>query len=403
VEVVGASGEQPVWAGLAAPDIVLVLFETATGDKLLAYTPRPTSAPTVNVGTAEGETERKRDLRWSVDSLQTFTPRFTPDRQLIAYWADGAVRFANPATGKLVSSLPSQATRVGSGIAFDEPCKRAAVVWRDLHLSFISVYDLATGKTIAEFPLGSGSSVAPRRWLGANDVLLDDGSVFDIKRGGSIWQYEYANRLIQAVPHPDERFWFLTVGVKGEPLLAAKTLPGAEELAGAGGASGAFAATKGMPVSVQLDLSGPSEGADAYRRRVLGKVEARLRAFGMVPTANAPAKLKVSASFQDTGEFARVTNAYGGSPGNGDDKVALKTLSGSVVLNDGAGSPPVKLKTFAVETPAHDKMPLKAGKGPADILQDMQWDNLEGEVDDFVLPEYIGRAPTTVRQSKLEP
>jgi hypothetical protein len=408
VEIIERGAETPLWSGLAAPDIALVMHETdSQGDKLMSFTPRPTSAPPVDMGSEKGEAERKRDLRWSRETVQTFTPRFTPDRRLIAFWADGAVQFADPATGKIVSTLPSQATRVGSGIAFDENCKRAAVVWRDLKLAFLSVYDLKTGQTLADFPLGQAeTSVAPRRWLGNDYVLLDDGSVVDVKLGAPIWRYEYGNRLIQAAPHPDERFWFMVEKPKGEAsLLAVAALPRPEETADTGAAAtGAFAATKGMPVSVQLDMSGPSEAPDAWRRRMQTKVEARLKQFGMVPKAGAATKLKVTATFVETGEFAEVRNHYGGSASGGPDKIALKTLSGAVVLADGAGGgKPVKLKSFAVGTPAHDKMPLKAGKSPADILQDMQWDNLEGEIDDFVVPAFLSRNSKAVRSSKLEP
>jgi hypothetical protein len=155
-----------------------------------------------------------------------------------------------------------------------------------------------------------------------------------------------------------------------------------------------------MPVAVQLDMTGPSEVPDGFKRHVQGKVEARLKQFGLVPSAKAQAKLKITAKFIDTGEFAEVRNAVGGG---GDDKVALKSLVGSVVLNDGAGSKPVKLKEFDVGTPAHDNMPLNAGKTAADILQDMQWDNLAGEVDDFAVPAYLERNPRAVPHSKLEP
>jgi hypothetical protein len=399
VEVIERGGETPLWSGLAAPDIVLLMYETdAGGDKLMAFTPRPTTAPPVDLATVQGENERKRDLRWSRDTVQMFTPRFTPDRQLIAFWADGAVQFADPATGKVVSTLPSQANRVGSGIAFDEGCTRAAVVWRDLKVGFISVYDLKTGQTVADFPLtAADASVAPRRWLGSDHVLLDDGSVVDVKRGVPIWRYEYASRLIQAVPHPDERFWYMVEKPKGEPsVLAVTSLPRPQETAGAADASGAFVRTKAMPVMVQLQMTGPSEAPENFRRRVQGKVEARLKQFGMVPAPKAAAKLKVTASFVDTGDFAEVR---GGSV----DKVALKTLVGDVTLDDGAGSKPMKLKEFDVGTPAHDNMPLKAGKSPADVLQDMQWDNFEGEVADFVVPSYLERNPRVLPHSKLEP
>jgi hypothetical protein len=304
----------------------------------------------------------------------------------------------------VVSSLPAQATRVGSGIAFDETCKRAAVVWRDAQMSFLSIYDLTTGQTVADFPLTTESSVAPRRWLGAGHVLLDDGSLIDAKLGAPVWRYEYASRLIQAAPHPDERFWFLHGIGKDQPgVLAVKALPQPEQLAGTGDVVSPFVATKGLPVAVQVAMTGSSEGPDAFCRRVQGRVEARAKAFGMVPTPNAKAKLKVTAAFQDTGEFAEVRGAYGGTGGREPVKIALKELTGSVVLDDGAGSKPVTLKEFSVDTPAHDNMPLKPGKAPADILQDMQWDNLEGQVDDFTLPAYLSRTPPAVRVSKLEP
>jgi hypothetical protein len=405
VEIVDHGAETPLWSGLAAPDIVLLMYETdAGGDRLMSFTPRPASAPPVDLGTVQGENERKRDMRWSRETVQTFTPRFTPDRRLIAYWADGAVQFADPATGKVVSTLPSQSNRAGTGIAFDEACTRAAVVWRDLKVGFLSVYDLKTGQTLADFPLtAADASVAPRRWLGADHVLLDDGSVVDVKRGAPIWRYEYANRLIQAVPHPDERFWFMALKPKGEAsLLAVTSLPRPQEKAAAGDASGAFAATRAMPVAVQLQMTGPSEAPENFRRRMQAKVEARLKQFGMVPTAKAAAKLKVTASFVDTGESAEVRNAYGGSSG-GPDKVALKSLVGTVTLDDGAGSKPVRLKEFDVGTPAHDNMPLKPGKSAADVLQDMQWDNFEGEVDDFVVPSFLERNPKVLPHSKLEP
>jgi hypothetical protein len=221
--------------------------------------------------------------------------------------------------------------------------------------------------------------------------------VVDVKRGAPIWRYEYANRLIQAVPHPDERFWFMAEKPKGEQsLLAVTTLPRPQETAAAGDASAAFVKTKGMPVMVQLQMTGPSEAPDSFRRRMQAKAEARLKQFGMVPTAKAAAKLKVTASFVDTGDFAEVR---GGSV----DKVALKSLVGSVVLDDGAGSKPVKLKEFDIGTPAHDNMPLKAGKTPADVLQDIQWDNFDGEVDDFVVPSFLERNPRVLPHSKLEP
>jgi hypothetical protein len=407
VELVGV-GVDPessvVWSGIAAPDIVLVLIETQTGDKLMSYTPRPTSAPPVDLGSTQGENERKRDLRWSADAVQTFMPRFTPDRKMVAYWNDGAVQFADPATGKVVSTLPSQSNRAGSGIAFDESCTRAAVVWRDLKVGFISIYDLKTGQTVADFPLTQAdTSVAPRRWLGKDHVLLDDGSVIDVTRGAPVWRYEYASRLIHAVPHPDERFWFMAERPKGEPsVLGVKTLPGSDEVA-TGDAAGAFVSTKGMAVAVQMEMTGPSEATEAFRRRLQGKVEARLKQFGMMPSAGATAKLKVKAVFVETGEVAEVRNAYGGSAGGRPDQVKLKTLTGSMVLNDGAGAKPMKLKDFAVGTPAHDNMPLKPGKSAEDILQDMQWDNLEGEIDDFVVPGYLARSAKAVRSSKLEP
>lgn len=402
VEIVGPGEETPLWSGLAAADIVLVMFETPAGDKLMAYTPRPTSAPPVDLGTAKGEEERKRDQRWSRDTVQMFTPRFTPDRRLIAFWADGAVQFADPATGKVVSTLPSQSNRVGSGIAFDESCTRAAVVWRDLKVGFLSVYDLKTGQTVADFPLNEAdAAVAPRRWLGPDHVLLDDGSLVDVKRGAPVWRYQYASRLIQAVPHPDERFWYMVDKPKGETsLLAVAALPRPAETAGAAGAASAFASTKGLPVAVQLELTGPTDTPDAYRRRIQGKIEARLKQFGVAPTANAPTKLKVTAKFIDTGEYAEARNAVGAAA----EKVPLRTLTGAIVLDDGVGgSKAVRIKDFSIDTPAHDNMPLKPGKPATNILQDMQWDTLEGQIDDFVVPAYLSRNPKAVNSSKLEP
>jgi hypothetical protein len=408
VAIVGVGADPEVsatWSGIAAPDIVLVLIETRAGDKLFSYTPRPASAPPVDLGSTHGENERKRDMRWSADAVQTFLPRFTPDRRMVAYWNDGAVQFADPATGKVVSTLPSQSSRVGSGIAFDESCTRAAVVWRDVKVGFLSIYDLKTGQTVADYPLTQAdASVAPRRWLGKDHVLLDDGSVIDVTRGAPVWRYEYASRLIQAVPHPDDRFWFMAEKPKGETsLLGVKALPGPDELAGIGDAAGAFVSTRGMAVAVQMEMTGPSEATDVFVRRLQGKVEARLKQFGMAPTANATAKLQVKAVFVETGEIAEVRNAYGGSAKGRSDQVKLKTLKGSMVLNDGAGAKPMKLKDFAVGTPAHDNMPLKPGKSAEDILQDMQWDNLEGEIDDFAVPGYLPRNAKAVRSSKLEP
>lgn len=431
--------ERFLWRALAPAggDNWIVLVATGhekTFARLQGYAPQspiapdlvqPDEPPQTHIERQRRAKEQQAKPKWSLTISDRFKPRLSPGRKLVAYWAEGGVKFADTATGSLVASLPFAPDRHGYGIAFDDAFTRAAVVWSDASLEYLTVYDLKTGASIVEWPIDADPTtiaVGPRAWLGPDHVLLDDGVVFDVKKGTSIWRYIHEDRISQTAARPDERYWFISTPEDATPkpegsrpyrrnnelllapaVLAAKSLP--DEVALAAGAnappsSASYLPLAGLPIDIQVSFAGPSDpaAAAAMKQRVEKLIAARAVIFGMVPTPGATAKVTVTAAAHPTGRFRNIhaANPLSSSPqGTPTSRVQLQQLGGNVAFSDGTTAKPLVVQGFTISDQSRMGDHIPPGVDIGTYFLDQQWELLEAQIAETKFPAFFPRASAT--------
>lgn len=367
-----------VWAGFLKADQVLTVNKAGT---LILWSLPDCKAVYVMERACEG------------------APALSPGRKVLAAYVGGTVRLLDPATGATKGEGASPASAAGGrtdikALAFSAD---GATLVALVNADQLVRWDFTSGKVTADFR----STVAinpfpnsrnqPLECCGPNHVLLDGRVLIDLVHRAHVWSYFGAE---SGTAGPDGRHWFIT-GFFNQPAgfrSISLPEPNVERVVAMVGDSSVKAMLRTRSkVSVQLELTGPQDDPQGYRKGIADLLNAKLRGNDMQTGDGGPLWIIVHIEEKDTGKTVAYRE-FGDLPNTPPrHQMAIKTLECEVQLADTQSRISLGPKQ-SLEMPSPHFLRIPAGENSVEhYLRKQHWEGVRGYLSSIGLPYFVAR------------
>jgi hypothetical protein len=318
---------------------------------------------------------------------------FSPNRKQLAFSNGAGVSIIDPATGQVLASLsenPGQLTQ----LAFSPDGARLAHFAAQPYAR-VTVYDLATGKTVGDCTLPKDAWTGQVAFAGPAHVLVA-GYLCEPAKRLVVWRYAPDPFSPKARGgQPDDRYWAFVKGEFRQPsALVPVVLPHdeAKKLIANLNPNDLLIVRPGVKVAVTASVTGDA----AFQKKVLDHLTERATAAGLVVDPAAPIRLTATT----TAKAARTMQYHviGGNPAN--QTVSIPSYECKVTLTDGGGQ-----TLWDVGAPAGNLQPtfahLKAGQTVQQLVDEINANPGNGFYTNLSIPGAIGRPLDQLQTSTI--
>ena len=341
-------------------------------------------------------------------------PAISPGRKLLAGFDGKGPRVLDAETGALLGEGLAPAG-LGPKVepkstAFRADGQQFAVAF---NAGTVLAWDVKTGKVVSDIRQATPWPTTSVEWAGDHHVVLNRDTILDLGTKRVVWGFVATPT---AAIGPDGRQWFVARGQDSGALGSVDAIdPGLEKAeAMLADAKAPAVLRPGSRVSISLNIPGPAQGADAYKKALADAIAARLKAAGMVVVddgapANKPGALRVSyvkaaapdarlvlnSTEKDTGRTVQYSGMGAGRRAPV-QSVRMVDLVCEMTLVDAAGTVSLGSQTFPME-PFGFVLRMPAGENDPEVyLKKLQWERIKSFPLNPGPPYFVARDGATV-------